>query len=213
VLEGVEDAAVHDLPERAGPRGRGRGGESWGEALAGEVERRGVDAAGGERGEDAAEGQGPRGEAREDEDAVRGGGAGGGGAGGDGEEAGGGIELEDAACGEVFAEERRKRGGGGWRQEVGEEEREEGDGGSEVEPEGERGREGEGPGCRRRRRRRRRWSSGRRAHVGRRVGDGDGGICRRHCWARFARRRCVRMGEWSGHWELGSVESCSVLCL
>jgi hypothetical protein len=98
----VEDAAVHDLAEGAGALRRSRGGGRWGEALAGEIEDRGEDAPGGESGEDAAEGEGSRGEAGEDEDSWRGSG-GGGRAGGDGEEAESGVELEDAAGGEVLA--------------------------------------------------------------------------------------------------------------
>lgn len=113
----------------------GKARRRQGEDLPGDVEHRGMDTTWGERREDVVEGQGPHGEAREDEDAVRGGtptaAADAGGVGGHGEEAGGRIDLEDAAYGEVSVEERRGRGGG--RQDVGKE-REEGDGRGEVEP-------------------------------------------------------------------------------
>jgi hypothetical protein len=80
---------------------------------------------------------------------------------------------------------------------VGEEDREEGDGGGEVEPEGERGREREG--TTRRRRKRRRWGRRRRlSFTGRRSGNGGGWIGLRHCcWLGLL----AGMGEWSEQWE------------
>lgn len=123
VLEGVEDAAVDDLPERVRA---GRGGRRRREALAWEVDGGGDESPGGEGREEASEGEGSGGEAREDEHGMvlllRGVD---GGAGGDGEEVGVRVELEDAAVGEVAAEERREGRGGVGREEVGEEEREE----------------------------------------------------------------------------------------
>jgi hypothetical protein len=105
MLEGVEDAAVHDLPERV-CAGR-RGGRRRREALAGEVDGGGDEAPGREGGEEAAEGEGSGGEAREDEHRVVVCGEGGG-TGGDGKEVGARVELEDAAVGEVAAETRRE---------------------------------------------------------------------------------------------------------
>nr|CAB3503897.1 unnamed protein product [Digitaria exilis] len=108
----------------------------------------------------------------------------------------GGIDLEDAAGGEVSVEERGKRSGrGGGRGDAREEEREEGDGDGEVEPEGEGGGEREGAGWRRRPRR---GCVGRGAFVGRPVGGGAG-IGRRHCWMRLLAGAAWGMG-------LGSVE-------
>lgn len=113
VLEGVEDAAVHDLAEGAlAWRRRRRRVAGRRHALPREVDGRGEEAAGGEGAEGVAEGEGSGGEAGEDEDsgAVRRGG--GGGFGGDGEEVGARMELEDAAARGVGAEERGERGWG-----------------------------------------------------------------------------------------------------
>jgi len=94
VLEGVEDAAVHDLPERV-CAGR-RGGRRRREALAGGVDGGGDEAPDREGGEEAAEGEGSCGEARKYEHGVvvRRVGYG---AGSDGKEVGARVELEEAA--------------------------------------------------------------------------------------------------------------------
>jgi len=131
----LEGTGVHDLLDNA--RGAARSRWRWREALAWEVEDHHVEATGFEGPVEAAEGEGSRGEAGEDEDAVRGRDALE--AGGHDEDARRGIEVQHATDDELVPLESTPRPR---RKKAGKKEREEEDINGEVEKEAEGDRAG-----------------------------------------------------------------------